>query len=82
MPLGFWLSQNRSALLLVRTTTDFQVSSHVARFLSSLHPLPNFLILYVLPGRPSVTKSCAGGVTPFWQQDRSWAGVEQGPGGC
>lgn len=47
------------------------------QFLSSLHPLPNFLVFYVLPGHPSVTKSCAGGVTPFWQQDRSWVGVGQ-----
>lgn len=41
LPFGFWLSQNRSALLLVRTstTTHFQVSPHISRFLSSLHPL-------------------------------------------
>lgn len=75
--VGFWLSWNRSAMLLVSTTIDFQVSSHIARFLPSLHP-PSFSHILCPPQPPfshqGLSRQCHPVVAAAWKLGRSGSG--------
>ena len=75
--IAFWLSWNWSAILLVRTTTDFQISPHIARFLPCLHP-PSFACILCPPRPPfshrGLSRWCHPVVAAGWKLGRSGSG--------
>lgn len=75
--IRFWLSWNRSAMLLVSTTTDFQASPHIARFLPCLHP-PSFSRILCPPRPPfshqGLSRWCHPIVAAGWKLGRSGSG--------